>query len=80
MSTHHYQKETAMFRVASRMPPLHHFLPEQPFNISKSEVVRWMIEQPEIQQTIFNMARRHSMITYDLETHTWRGVHWRADQ
>jgi hypothetical protein len=61
-ATHHYPKVTPMYRVTSQMPPLRHFLPDQPFDISKSEVVRWLCQQPEVQQTIFNTAKRHNMM------------------
>jgi hypothetical protein len=79
MSTHHLQKETetAMYRAASRMPPLSHWPAGRTFDIMRSEVCKWMIEQPEIRQTIFNMAKRHGMIVFDLDTKTWRGVRWR---
>ena len=69
-----------MFRVASQMPPLHHFpVDGSSFEISKSEVARWLCAQAEIQQTIFNIAKRHAMITYDVESRTWRGVRWHTE-
>jgi hypothetical protein len=68
-----------MFRVVKTMPPLWHFPPNgQPFDVMKSEVVQWMLKQPEIAQTVFNMAKRHGMIVYDLESKTWRGIRWRG--
>jgi hypothetical protein len=76
-STHHWQKETMMFRAASRMPLLPHFPCDgSPFDINKSEAVKWLCSQEAIKQTIFNMAKRHGMIEFDLEKRCWRGVNW----
>ena len=38
------------------MPPLYHSLPNEQFSLQKSEVVAWLIKQPEIQQA--TMPRR----------------------
>ena len=45
----------------------------------KSDVLLWMISRPEVCQTVFNMAKRHAMITYDVETKRWHGVEWKPE-
>lgn len=71
----HQVWETWRFDVAKEMPPLHHALPGEQFDISKSEVVQWLMSQPDIMQLVFN-AVRSKYITYDHETGTWRGINY----
>lgn len=59
--------------VAKQMPPLRHKLPGKEFDIARSEVVRWLVAQPEIMQLIFN-AVKAKYIVYDKPTGTWHGV------
>lgn len=60
--------------IAKQMPPLHHAMPGDGFDITKSEVVKWLMSQPEIMQLIFNAVRGQKRIVYDKATGTWRGV------
>ena len=60
--------------VAKNLPPLRHSLPGEVFDIAHSEVVRWLMGQPEIMQLVFNAARNRGFIVYDKETGTWRGA------
>lgn len=65
-------------RVASTMPPLSHWLGhDQSFSITRSEVVRWLIAQPEIQQFVFNACKNAGVIEFDLESRRWHGVAWK---
>lgn len=59
--------------VARKMPPLHHSLPGEPFDIAKSEVIEWLVSQPDIMQLVFN-AVRNKHIVYNPVTGTWKGV------
>lgn len=65
--------KTWRFDITKQMPPLHHTMPGEEFDITKSEVVKWLISQPEIMQLIFN-AVKGKYIVYDKVTGTWRGV------
>jgi hypothetical protein len=56
------------------MPPLFHSLPGAEFDIAKSEVVKWLLRQPEIQRWIFGIVRGRRLIEFDAEHGTWRGV------
>lgn len=66
--------------VAKKMPPLYHKLPGEEFDIAKSEVVKWLITQPEIMQFIMdrvaNRAEASRLITYDPDTGKWQGVEY----
>lgn len=56
------------------MPPLRHSVPGEPFDIRKSEVVQWLVRQPEILQYIFDRAHDTGSIVYDPETERWCGA------
>ncbi len=71
------QKIPARFEVAKKMPPLKHN-PEGDFDPQKSEVIKWLVSQPDILNYIFDAVRgngrRESPIIYNPETKTWQGV------
>jgi hypothetical protein len=78
MHNHHRPPSPAM-RVASEMPPLTHWLGhDQTFSITQSEVCRWLVKQPECLQFLFNAVKNAGVITFDLESRTWRGIAWKA--
>ena len=56
------------------MPPLFHTLPGEEFSIAKSEVVRWLLRQPEVQQWIFDTVRGRKLIEFDAHNGTWAGI------
>lgn len=56
------------------MPPLGHAKDKTGFDIQNSDVAKWIIQQPEVMQKIFDMANRHGFIKYNPETKTWQGV------
>ena len=62
---------------AKNMPKLK-YKPENEFDITKSEVVQWLISQPDILQYIFNKVHGfhndNTLIVFDSETGTWHGV------
>lgn len=55
------------------MPPLHHTLPGQAFDMDKSEVVKWIMAQPDFKNWLFNRAACTRRIVYDPATGTWSG-------
>ena len=67
-------KASKAFRKACRMPAgLKHWDRSGPFDVSKSEVVRWLCTQPEIRQYIFSKAALSKAIKFDAASGTWRG-------
>lgn len=56
------------------MPELPHSKSEaERFDITDSEVVKWLTKQPEILQYLFIRARNSGNIVYNQETHKWSG-------
>lgn len=68
--------ESHAFKVAASMPPLPHSVPGQDFDIKNSEAARWMIDQPEILQMLFNYFRQSGAIIFQKENKTWVGINF----
>lgn len=77
-------KETEKLNFIKTMPPLYHHLPNQDFDIRKSEVVKWLIQQPEILQKVFDFAANRSpknkLIEYNTKTGQWQGVDFKKKE
>ncbi len=74
------QKVSKLLDVVKKMPPLYHTLPGEGFDVSKSEVVQWLIQQPDILSYIVNRVTGTSkLIVYDRETGKWQGVDYNGD-
>ena len=50
-----------------KMPRLKHTVGDR-FDIRTSEVVKWLVNQPDIMQKIFNFAMNEGAIVYDPDT------------
>ena len=76
------QKIPKRFEVAKKMPPLKHKTGDV-FKVESSEVVKWLISQPDILNYIFDAVRgngrRESPIIYNPDTNTWQGVDYDGD-
>lgn len=76
------QKIPIRFEVAKKMPPLRHKLDDE-YNPEESEVIKWLIKQPDILNYIFDAVRgnghRESPIVFNPETGTWQGVDYHDD-
>lgn len=66
-------KRNKLLNIAKEMPPLRHCFPGEAFDIRKSDVVHWLISQPDIQQYIFEKVKNYE-IKYNKETGRWEGV------
>jgi hypothetical protein len=73
------EKATAAVRAATKMPPLRHQLPDEPFDIEKSEVAKWLSEQPEILKSMFAYYHDKGAIVFDQESKTWQGNDFQAE-
>lgn len=58
---------------AKKMPRLRHTVGDK-FDIRTSEVVKWLLNQPDIMQQVFNSAMNSKVIVFDSDTHEWRGA------
>jgi len=67
-------KISAKIQVAKNMPPLKHSYPGRAYNVVQSEVVRWLIKQPDILQWLFESMKDKALIAYDPSKGTWQGV------
>lgn len=54
------------------MPPLRHNNGPS-FNIKQSDVVKWLIDQPEILKRVFTYYSDHAMV-FNKETGLWKGI------
>ena len=69
-------KNSKAFHKACLMPAgLNHWpnRNDQPFNFAKSEVIAWVINQPEIQGYLFDKLHQSKAILFDPESQTWYG-------
>jgi hypothetical protein len=73
----HHRPSPAL-KAAALMPLLPHNRSGEPFDITKSEVVHYLIAQPEIQQSVFNFCKRAGAINFDLDTGKWVGASYSA--
>lgn len=79
-----YSNSELMFlEVVRKMPPLYHKMPDEDFDINKSEVVEWLMKQPEIKQFIFEKASNRSdklkPMKYNHTICKWQGVDYNDD-
>lgn len=56
-----------------KMPELKHSFDGEKFDIEKSEVVNWLINQPDVKLLIYDLFRVNAYIVYDPEKKTWKG-------
>jgi hypothetical protein len=66
-----------MLAAAKAMPLLGHYPRGRPFDIMESDVARWLCDQREIRQFIFNYVKRHGAICY--EDGRWVGAQTYVD-
>lgn len=68
------KNEPLRLMLASKnMPPLYHSLPGQSFDIQKSEVIKWLISNPEVLQYLFDKVNKSGFIIYNPKTQKWQG-------
>lgn len=67
--------------VVREMPELYHRLPNERFELRKSEVVNWLLEQDDVVEWLFHFLQRTTkMIEYDKKTGKWHGVKEEGDE
>lgn len=63
-----------LLEAAKKLPPSYHKLPGKDFDITKSEAVRWLIDQPDILNWVWNNIKNSGDVIYDPATGLWHGV------
>ena len=66
--------KTSKLDIVRTMPPLHHTIPGEPFRMEDSEVVKWLLRQPDVMVYLFEKAK--PLMVYDKVTNTWRGAEY----
>jgi hypothetical protein len=59
--------------VGRDMPPLRHKVGDQ-YDVTKSEVAKWLCSQPEIMEYVVGRMNAAGFITFDPETRLWTGI------
>ncbi len=59
---------------AKYMPPLYHTVPDDEFNIKKSQVVNWLIKSPAILNYLWDHIKQSGLVEYNSKTGKWQGV------
>ena len=67
-------KDSKAFAIIQTMPPgmIHHDK-SQDYDVTKSQVVQWIISQPAALWYLFGKARNSGAIVFDPATGTWSG-------
>ena len=65
-------KHSRAWKRAAQMPALCHTLPDQEFDLAKSEVIDWLCAQPEIRSHVFNQCSQTGAIVF--RDDRWRGA------
>lgn len=66
--------------VAKYMPPLRHSIPGQEFDINKSEVVQWLLKQPDILNYIWNNIKNSEDVIYNTSAGKWQGIDYEPEE
>lgn len=61
------------------MPPLYHKLPNEKFDLGKSEVLNWLGTQKEAMNWLLMSANKNGYLEFDFETRKWKGVNYSDD-
>ncbi|OEC03150.1 hypothetical protein GY31_03325 [Lysinibacillus sphaericus] len=74
-----YKKRSKNLEVARNLPPSYHTLPGEVFDIRNSEVINWLIKQPEILNYLWNNIKNSDDVEYNPATGVWTGVEYNVD-
>lgn len=68
------KRKSKLLHIGKNMPRLYHTLPNEEFDYDKSQVLKWISNQPDLlnylRYTLFNIG----YIEYDKATGTWKGI------
>lgn len=60
--------------AARYMPPLHHTIPGEKFDVKKSRVILWLLKNPDILNYLWDHVQQSGNVKYNKNTGTWQGV------
>lgn len=73
------RKTTKVFEMAKSMPPLYHSIPDEDFDIQKSEVMKWIMQNSITWDYVWNNIKQSGAIIYNPDTGKWQGVDYDGD-
>lgn len=56
------------------MPPLYHKYPGYDYEPQKSEVINWLIKNPNVLEYIWDKFKQSNLVEYNPQTGKWQGV------
>lgn len=68
------RRKAKILEVAKSMPPLRHSIPGKDFDIQKSEVMKWIMQNPVTWNYVWNNIKQSGAVTYNPDTGEWQGV------
>lgn len=68
------QRKNKLLDIARQMPPLRHSIQDERFDITKSEAVKWLVQQPDILSYVWDHVKQSGAIDYNAESGKWIGV------
>lgn len=68
------RKKSKLLDIGKNMPRLYHTLPNEEFDYDKSQVLKWISNQPDFLRYIFNKLSNIGYVEYDKVTGTWKGI------
>lgn len=74
------RKKSKFLEVGKEMPLLYHTFPDEEYDPTQSQVLRWISEQPELLEWIFEQLRSTGYIVYDSDWGAWHGVNFRKSE
>ena len=66
------RKKSKLLEVGKEMPLLYHSFPDEEYDPTQSQVLRWISEQPELMEWIFRQSTGY--VIYEPQWGAWRGV------
>lgn len=72
-------KDSNLYQIVRRMPPLYHKLPGEDFDIRKSRIIWWLTKQPEMLEYVWNRIKQSGAVKYDPQTGKWQGVDFQEE-
>lgn len=73
-------KRSEKLKVGRLMPPKYHKLPDETYDVKKSEAVQWLIKNPAILEYIWDKYKQSNDVVYNPSTRKWQGVDWEGEE
>lgn len=68
------RKKSKLLEVGREMPILYHRFPDEEYDSTQSQVLRWISEQPELLEWTFRQLKSTGYVIYESQWGAWRGV------